>query len=76
VTPLVAPVALSASRATALVLHHSLVGEAVVRRAHEQGAAVVAWTVDDSQALARVDEAGVDAVVTNDPRIFASTLQP
>jgi glycerophosphoryl diester phosphodiesterase len=47
----------------------------VVRRAHEQGAAVVAWTVDDAVELARVDAAGVDAVVTNDPTIFASTLE-
>jgi glycerophosphoryl diester phosphodiesterase len=36
---------------------------------------VVAWTVDDSDELARVDAAGVDAVVTNDPRIFTSTLK-
>ena len=75
VTPFAAPLALYASRATALVLHHSLVGKAVVRRAHDRGAAVVTWTVDDPRDLARVDEAGVDAVVTNDPRIFASTLE-
>ena len=62
-------------RATALVLHHSVVGETVVRRAHARGAVVVAWTVDDPRDLARVDEAGVDAVVSNDPRIFASTLE-
>jgi glycerophosphoryl diester phosphodiesterase len=75
VTPLAAPLALFASRTTALVLHHSLAGEAAVRRAHERGAAVVAWTVDDPRDLARVDYAGVDGVVTNDPRIFASTLE-
>jgi glycerophosphoryl diester phosphodiesterase len=75
VAPLVAPLALSASRATALVLHHSLVGKNVVRRAHDRGAAVVAWTVDDPDDLSRVEEAGVDAVVTNDPRIFVSTLE-
>lgn len=75
VTPFAAPLALFASHATALVLHHSLAGEAAVRRAHDRGAAVVAWTVDDPRDLARVDEAGVDAVVSNDPRIFASTLE-
>lgn len=75
VMPLGAPLALSASRATALVLHHSLVGKTAVRRAHDRGAAVVAWTVDDPDDLSRVEEAGVDAVVTNDPRIFASTLE-
>ncbi|MEP7223553.1 MAG: glycerophosphodiester phosphodiesterase [Actinomycetota bacterium] len=75
VTPLATPLALSAARATALVLHHSLAGEAAVRRAHDRGAAVIAWTVDDPRDLVRVDEAGVDAVVSNDPRIFASTLE-
>jgi glycerophosphoryl diester phosphodiesterase len=75
VTPLAAPLVLSASRATVLVLHHSLVGKAAVRRAHDRGAAVVTWTVDDPRDLVRVEEAGVDAVVTNDPRIFASTLE-
>jgi len=75
VTPFAALLALSTSRATALVLHHSLVGKSAVRRAHDRGAAVVTWTVDDPQDLARVERAGVDAVVTNDPRIFASTLE-
>ena len=75
VTPLGVPLALSSSRATALVLHHSLVDDRAVHRAHVRGAAVVTWTVDDRRDLARVDAAGVDAVVTNDPRIFVSTLE-
>jgi glycerophosphoryl diester phosphodiesterase len=66
---------LSQARASVLVLHHSLADPGVVRRAHARGAAVVAWTVDDSRDLARVDAAGVDAVVSNDPRIFVSTLE-
>ena len=65
---------LALSHASALVLHHTAVSPAAVRRAHACGAAVVTWTVDDPAELARVDAAGVDAVVTNDPRIFASTL--
>ncbi|MGH3133350.1 MAG: glycerophosphodiester phosphodiesterase [Gaiellaceae bacterium] len=62
------------SSTTALVLHHTLASAATVRRAHAHGAAVVAWTVDDLRDLERVDDAGVDAVVTNDPSIFLSTL--
>ena len=61
---------LAVTRATALVLHHSLVTEASVRAVHRRGAAVVTWTVDDPVELARVDAAGVDAIVTNDPRLF------
>jgi glycerophosphoryl diester phosphodiesterase len=70
---LVGPV-LSLSRGRALVLHHSAVSAWVVRRAHEKGVPVVAWTVDDPDDLGRVTAAGVDAVVSNDPTIFASTL--
>lgn len=69
-TPLVVRPLLSVTRATALVLHHSLVTDASVRAAHRRGAAVVTWTVDDPAILARVDAAGVDAIVTNDPRLF------
>jgi glycerophosphoryl diester phosphodiesterase len=75
VAPLAAPLTLPLSHATVLVLHHSLVGKTAVRRAHHRGASVATWTVDDPQDLARVEEAGVDAVVTNDPRIFVSTLE-
>ena len=71
-TPLAVRPLLAVTRATALVLHHSLVTERSVRAAHARGAAVVTWTVDDPVLLARVDAAGVDAIVTNDPRLFLS----
>jgi glycerophosphoryl diester phosphodiesterase len=74
-TPFVVPLLLGRTRANAIALHYSLVTRASVQAAHARGAPVVAWTVDDPAALARVDEAGADAVVTNDPRIFTSTLQ-
>jgi glycerophosphoryl diester phosphodiesterase len=74
VMPLLVTPSLRVARGHALVLHHTLVGEEAVRRAHRTGVPVVTWTVDDVLELARVDAAGVDAVVTNDPRIFVSTL--
>lgn len=73
VTPVVVRPLLSLTHAAAVVVHHSVVTPASVQAAHACNAAVVAWTVDDPRELARVDEAGVDAVVTNDPRIFASS---
>jgi glycerophosphoryl diester phosphodiesterase len=73
-TPSLVGPLLRATRATVLVLHHSLVTSGSVRAAHERGAAVVTWTVDDVSVLERVERAGVDAVVSNDPRIFMSTL--
>ncbi|HXG77379.1 MAG TPA: glycerophosphodiester phosphodiesterase [Gaiellaceae bacterium] len=61
---------LALTRASGLALHHSVVSAEAVRRAHARGAAVLAWTVDRHEDLARMEEAGVDAVVTNDPTIF------
>jgi glycerophosphoryl diester phosphodiesterase len=62
--------------ATALMLHHAVVSQAAVSRAHTRGAAVWAWTVDDPTEAARVLGAGVDAVITNDPAGLAATLRP
>jgi glycerophosphoryl diester phosphodiesterase len=62
---------LGRARATAAILHHWVVSRAAVERAHGCGAAVFAWTVDDEADLQRVVDAGVDGVITNDPRIFA-----
>jgi glycerophosphoryl diester phosphodiesterase len=71
-TPGLVRLLLARSHASALVLHQALVSRMAVRRAHARGVPVVAWTVDDRVDLARVDAAGVDAVVTNDPSIFVS----
>jgi glycerophosphoryl diester phosphodiesterase len=62
--------------ASALMLHHAVVSQAAVSRAHARGAAVWAWTVDDPVEAARVLAAGVDAVITNDPTELAATLRP
>jgi glycerophosphoryl diester phosphodiesterase len=60
--------------AGAVMLQHRLVTEAAVRRAHAIGVPILAWTVDEPADLARVAAAGVDGVITNDPRIFVATL--
>jgi glycerophosphoryl diester phosphodiesterase len=61
---------LELARASVAMLHHGVVSPAAVARAHDRGAAVFAWTVDDEAAFRRVLAAGVDGVVTNDPLIF------
>jgi glycerophosphoryl diester phosphodiesterase len=58
--------------ASALMLQHALVTPRSVASAHALGAPVLAWTVDEPADLARVLAAGVDGVITNDPRIFAA----
>ena len=58
------------SGARALMLQHAVVSPAAVARAHATGAAVWAWTVDHPDELSRLEAAGVDAVISNDPRLF------
>jgi glycerophosphoryl diester phosphodiesterase len=64
------PAMIERAGAKALMLHHAIVSGAAVERAHRAGAAVWTWTVDDAAELARVEAAGVDAVITNDPSLF------
>ena len=56
--------------AGALMLQHQLVTPSAVARMHARGVPVLAWTVDVPEELERVVAAGVDGVITNDPRIF------
>ena len=58
--------------ASAATLHHSVASAAAIRRAHEAGAAVYVWTVDDVRLARRLIDAGADGIITNDPRIFAA----
>jgi glycerophosphoryl diester phosphodiesterase len=61
---------LDRARADAALLHHALVSRRLVDRCHARDAAVLAWTVEDQIALARVLAAGVDGVITNDPGLL------
>lgn len=55
--------------ARAVTLHHGVVGESVVRLCHGRGIAVIAWTVDDDAQAARLKGIGIDAIITNNPRL-------
>src|SRR5437588_406245 len=56
--------------ASVAMLYYGVVTRAAVRRCHARDAAVFAWTVDSPGVLQRMARAGVDGVITNDPRIF------
>ncbi len=58
------------SEADVASLHHLVVSRRLVERCHALGAPVLAWTANDAGALARMEAAGVDGVITDDPRIF------
>jgi glycerophosphoryl diester phosphodiesterase len=65
---------LAGADASTAVLHYSVVSGRVVRTAHDAGAEVWAWTVDDADLCARLATLGVDGVITNDPGIFSRYL--
>lgn len=54
----------------ALMVHRLLVSRELVRRVHRAGGQLYVWTVDDAAEIGRLEALGVDAVITNDPRLF------
>jgi glycerophosphoryl diester phosphodiesterase len=64
------PALLARAGATAATLHYSIVSRAAIDRAHELGASVYVWTVDDPRLAERLVRDGADGIITNDPRIF------
>jgi glycerophosphoryl diester phosphodiesterase len=63
-------VLLARAKASAATLHYSVASKAAIDRAHEVGAAVYVWTVDDPRLAERLVHDGADGIITNDPRIF------
>jgi glycerophosphoryl diester phosphodiesterase len=61
---------LAGARAGVAVLHWEVVSEAVITRCRALDVPVLVWTVDDPAVLRRLDELGVDGVITNNPGIF------
>jgi glycerophosphoryl diester phosphodiesterase len=57
--------------ARAMTLSHRVVSPAAVERCHEHGIAVFVWTVNRPEVVRRLDALGVDAVISDDPRVFA-----
>ena len=54
--------------------HDLLVDAGFVRRAHEAGLAVNVWTVDDLDRGRALAGMGVDAIITNTPRLMVEAL--
>jgi glycerophosphoryl diester phosphodiesterase len=66
------PSLLERASAVAATLHYSVASPEAIDAAHEAGAAVYVWTVDDATVAERLVRAGADGIITNDPRIFSS----
>jgi glycerophosphoryl diester phosphodiesterase len=72
--PVRVPLLLRGSRATVLALHHALCSPAAVAAAHRRGAPVLGWTANDAATVERLLDAGVDAIVSDDPELVVTTL--
>jgi glycerophosphoryl diester phosphodiesterase len=57
--------------ASAATLNWAVVTPAVVAACHAAGAAVYVWTVNDRALAKTLVETGIDAIITDDPRILA-----
>ena len=55
--------------AAAVTLNWAVATPAVVAACHRLGAAVYVWTVNDRDRAKTLVETGVDAIITDDPRI-------
>jgi glycerophosphoryl diester phosphodiesterase len=63
---------LRAGRIQAVMSHWLLVSRRLVEVVHAEGGEVYVWTVDDAARIERLRALGVHAIITNDPRLFAT----
>lgn len=62
--------ALASGRFDAIMAHWRVVSPALLRAVAEGGGELYVWTVDDRARIERLAAMGVDAIITNDPRLF------
>lgn len=70
VLPARAERAIRAGEYEAIMAFRMLVSPRLVQAVHRAGGQVYVWTVDDAAEIRRLEKMGVDAVITNDPRLF------
>jgi glycerophosphoryl diester phosphodiesterase len=63
--------ALLEGRFDAIMAHWRVVTPGLVRAVSEGGGELYVWTVDDRRMIERLSGMGVDAIITNDPRLFS-----
>lgn len=59
-----------ASGAGEIALHHALASRRTIEQAQQQGLSVVVWTVDSPEWVARAQDLGVSALITNNPALL------
>ncbi len=67
--------ALREGRFDAIMAHWRVVTPALVRAVADGGGELYVWTVDDARTIEKLSAMGVDAIITNDPRLFEQDRQ-
>ena len=62
---------IGAGRVDAVMAHQRLATPALLEAVHGAGGELYVWTIDDPAEIRRLEAMGVDAVITNDPRLFS-----
>jgi glycerophosphoryl diester phosphodiesterase len=60
----------------AMWVYHPLITPRLATACHEAGIDLIAWTVDELDRMRELHAAGVDGIVTNDPRLLAELGAP
>ncbi len=60
----------------ALMAHWRLATPRLARAIQNAGGELYVWTVDDAERIARFERMGVNGVISNDPRLFATPATP
>jgi glycerophosphoryl diester phosphodiesterase len=60
----------------AMWVYHPLITPRLARICELAGVELIAWTVDDAARMQKLVDAGVDGLVSNDPRLFSGLVRP
>jgi glycerophosphoryl diester phosphodiesterase len=59
-----------------VIVHKALVTRRLVQLVQSAGKKIFAWTVNDKKSMLRLAGWGVDAIISDKPRVLMQTLQP
>ncbi|MBZ5705565.1 MAG: glycerophosphodiester phosphodiesterase [Acidobacteriia bacterium] len=59
-----------------VIAHQLLLDRKLVEEVHAAGRKLFAWTVNDVKSMRRLADWGVDAIISDDPKLLVGTLRP